>query len=669
MKHTGPVSIHEGLWWVGDTQAERSLRCNPYLLIEGGSKILFDPGSVLDAEIIIEQVKSLTPIEEIDAIVLSHQDPDLCSSLPLFEQHGFSGVLCCHERTASIIIFYGINSQFYHVNTHKYHYNLKDGSHIKFLPAPYLHFPGAIMTYLPKQRTLLSGDLFGAFSKNWSLYAGDEYAEAMKSFHESYMPSHNILQPVMEQLLSYDIQTICPQHGSIITGDTTSYIEILRDLPCGNFIDPVRKDLLEAGGYISLCSQVLKRYFAIYGSKAVRETFMNSHFALDYKKKEIRSSSLKGDELWEEFFVQVYQRKDMSWLTIVSPFVESLTKQYAVALPQIFNSVIFDSQKNLDLMGNQQLELEKQKQDIEDSRLKCPVTKLFNQKSFDIFMNEQMEDFYEHHRPFSLMLLSIDNLADINISYGSEEGNAAMQNLSYLLTQMFSGSSHAFRLEGSLFSLYLREHNRDTSIKKANAFKNSVYESRLFLTPVSISIGLYHAEEVPIESIGSPEDLKQIVLQTARFRLRIAKRRGKNSLVYESDQENNINAVYTILIIDEPGLPLELICRSLERDSYHVVTAHNGLEARELAESLLPDIIISEQMTSKLSAFTLRKELLDNPETRQIPFILLTYNKQAHTVERAIALGITYILPRPVILTELLGIVSLLTSKLKREEL
>ena len=108
----GPVLIKEGLWWVGDGANASKLQCNPYLLVDGGSAILFDPGSVLDAHVVLEHVKSIVPLKKLEAIVLSHQDPDLCSAIPYFEKNGFKGLLCCHERAALIIKYYGVTSDF-----------------------------------------------------------------------------------------------------------------------------------------------------------------------------------------------------------------------------------------------------------------------------------------------------------------------------------------------------------------------------------------------------------------------------------------------------------------------------------------------------------------------------------------------------------------------------
>ena len=156
MDISGPVSIAEGLWWVGDDLCSAELHCNPYLLLDKGSAILFDPGSVLDVEIVMAKVTMLVPLEKLEAIVVSHQDPDLCAAIPILEQNGFSGCICCHERAANIIQFYGVKSPFFYVDQHNFRYQMKNGNDLRFLYAPYLHFPAAIMTYLQRQKAVLT---------------------------------------------------------------------------------------------------------------------------------------------------------------------------------------------------------------------------------------------------------------------------------------------------------------------------------------------------------------------------------------------------------------------------------------------------------------------------------------------------------------------------------
>jgi two-component system, cell cycle response regulator len=669
--------LSDGLYWVGQADRGGRLQCNPYLLLWGGSAVLFDPGSVLDGEEVLQNVSTLHPIGKIDAVVLSHQDPDLCSALPLLERSGFSGVICCHERTAAIVRYYGVGSEFYYINRFKYRYRLEDGSVIKFIPAPYLHFPGAIMTYLPDQRALLSGDLFGAFGAG-SLFARDDYAEAMKTFHESYMPSHDILGAVMSELSSYDITLICPQHGSIITENVDNYIEILRDLPCGRFLEPLRKNLEEAGGYRALCSEVVKRYAAIFGIKAVGEVYRKSPIVLDYRKREVLSSPYSGEELWNEFFSLAALKKGMKWLTLVSPLVEQMSRTYGIALPSYFDSLVFDVSRQQDTLNakvqkleNSKLELESKLHELEESLVRCPVTKLYNRSFFTTYLSNELQKYPSEPFPFALMLLSIDNLEDINVNYGSEEGNASLQNLSYILRQAGEENFRAFKLEGGHFALYMKQVSKEEAVEKANTIKNTVYESPIFIARVSVSVGLMHAQDLPPSGYAAKTAgaaLLQEALQIARFRLKSAKKRGKNSLVFESEYDTRANASVLVLLIDLPGLQRDLIERELTQRGFRVVIAEDGLDGREAVFREEPDLIISELMVPKKGALTLRRELLDTARYRDIPFLLISHSKDENSVSRAQRLGIYHYFKRPVILAELTGIVEMISQARIREQ-
>lgn len=75
------------------------------------------------------------------------------------------------------------------------------------------------------------------------------------------------------------------------------------------------------------------------------------------------------------------------------------------------------------------------------------------------------------------------------------------------------------------------------------------------------------------------------------------------------------------------------------------------------------DLVLCELLIPKLSGLSLRKELLRNPATAGIPFILMSANKQEQTVRRAFDLGIQHFLARPLALYELAGLVNFIAEK------
>lgn len=86
MDRLHPAEIASGIYWVGEGSQTKGLQCNPYLLIDGQEAVLIDPGSVLDFESVWENVCGLVSPDRIRYVILHHQDPDLASSVPLFEK-------------------------------------------------------------------------------------------------------------------------------------------------------------------------------------------------------------------------------------------------------------------------------------------------------------------------------------------------------------------------------------------------------------------------------------------------------------------------------------------------------------------------------------------------------------------------------------------------------
>jgi len=230
------VAVTREIFWVGYLDAQADLHCNPYLLIDDTEVVIFDPGSIPHFPIVMRKVIDLVNPADISLIIASHQDPDVCGNLAVIEDviNRPDLRVAGHSRTIRLIRHYGIRSDFYPVNKHDDSISLKSGRVLDFIAIPYLHAPGAIMTYDRQSRTLFSGDLFGGVDVNWTLFAGDDYFPQMDAFHQRYMPSNRILKPCMEKLATMNIERIVPQHGSILEGaQVAAAIAHLKELPCG----------------------------------------------------------------------------------------------------------------------------------------------------------------------------------------------------------------------------------------------------------------------------------------------------------------------------------------------------------------------------------------------------------------------------------------------------
>ena len=230
------LPVTREIYWVGFYDQEADLHCNPYLLIDEKDVVLFDPGSIPHFPIVMRKILDLVNPKEISVIVASHQGCDVCGNLAVVEDVIDSTDLRIAAQSSTIRFLrqYGLKSKFYAVDKNDFKLILTKGRTLEFLPTPYLHTPGAVATYDRKTKSLFSGDLFGAISEEWSLFAGDGFLGPMEVFHQLYVPSKKILKNCLRKLERLDIARILPQHGSVLEGEQVHLaIEHLKKLPCG----------------------------------------------------------------------------------------------------------------------------------------------------------------------------------------------------------------------------------------------------------------------------------------------------------------------------------------------------------------------------------------------------------------------------------------------------
>lgn len=237
--YNNAIAVLHDIYWIGFYDKEASLHCNPYLIIDEKDVVLVDPGSIPHFHIVMRKIIDLVNPEEITAIIIGHQDPDVCGNLAVVEDviNNSDLKIVAHNNTIRFVRHYGVRSDFYAVDEHDFKLTLKSGRVLEFLFTPFLHSPGAIVTYDRKTKTLFSSDIFGSMDNNWSLFAGENFLKAMEAWHREYMPSNEILKACIKRLEKLDIDRILPQHGSIVEGEKIQQaMKFLKILPCGNDI-------------------------------------------------------------------------------------------------------------------------------------------------------------------------------------------------------------------------------------------------------------------------------------------------------------------------------------------------------------------------------------------------------------------------------------------------
>ncbi len=233
------VEIAPRVWWVSSMLPNDNFQCHVYLIEQGDQSVIIDPGSALIAEEIIRKVDDVVGLHNVRWLVCSHADPDILGALPAMVARGLhpEARIVTHWRDEALIVHTGTPLKFWRVEEHDWHLELVDRT-LQFVFIPYLHFAGAFGTFDPRSGTLFSSDLFGGFTKDNELYAESvDYFEAIRAFHEHYMPNREILDHAIQELRKLPIERIAPQHGQIIAKHLISPImELLERLECGVYL-------------------------------------------------------------------------------------------------------------------------------------------------------------------------------------------------------------------------------------------------------------------------------------------------------------------------------------------------------------------------------------------------------------------------------------------------
>ena len=370
----------------------------------------------------------------------------------------------------------------------------------------------------------------------------------------------------MDSLDCYPITLICPQHGSVIRENISKHIETLRDMPCGLFLLPRKQSLPLDGGIRSLLDQVVTRLITIHGKEAVRTTFEQSPFTINTTKKVISKTSVGESEMWEQFFSYLEQKNGVGWITSISSFVELLSNQYDLPLPLPFSTLAVKTKREAQESAQELRETQQRLKELEESLYRDPVTKLYNNEFYLAFLKKVLDKTERTEHGIAILVLGIDNLDRINLDFETSEGDRTMRILADLLLHNVEDQVQVCRLSGGLFSLLCTSLTKTEAIERANTLRNLIASDERFIVPITVSMGLFHSDEIPPELEGDSAAIISLVDQTTLFRVRLARKQGGGVLISSSESKAGSRSAFTIVLVDNPGFDRDLLSSVLTKE-------------------------------------------------------------------------------------------------------
>ncbi|MDR4507228.1 MAG: FprA family A-type flavoprotein [Candidatus Brocadiaceae bacterium] len=175
----------------------------------------------------LDKLQSLINLKDICYIVVNHTEMDHSGSLcSLLKETPNAQILS--TKTASAFLKNILHRDFYKKTVEDGECVNLGNKQLRFIHAPFWHWPDTMFTYLEEDRTLFSCDGFATHFCDERLFDDrvDDFAEDFRYYFEHIMgPFRKKVLEAIKKIKSLDIQIIAPSHGPILRSNTEKYIK------------------------------------------------------------------------------------------------------------------------------------------------------------------------------------------------------------------------------------------------------------------------------------------------------------------------------------------------------------------------------------------------------------------------------------------------------------
>lgn len=207
---------------------------NSYVLKTEDKTILFETAKGKFFDEYLKALKSITEIEKIDYLVMSHTEPDHAGSLEM--------LLEINPNMKIIATGCAVNFLKNIVNRDFYSKVVKDNEVIKiggytlrFMTVPNLHWPDTMYTYIEEEKILVTCDSFGShygFDGILRSKVTDEegYMRATKYYFDCIIgPFKPYMLKAIKRVRELPVELICTGHGPVLDSKIPEILDLYED--------------------------------------------------------------------------------------------------------------------------------------------------------------------------------------------------------------------------------------------------------------------------------------------------------------------------------------------------------------------------------------------------------------------------------------------------------
>lgn len=293
------------------------------------------------------------------------------------------------------------------------------------------------------------------------------------------------------------------EHYRLITDHSTDFISLHTREGLFTFASPICKSIL---GYEAdeLLDQPLYTFLHPKDQEEVREFLKAAQIQTEIQTITYRICRKDGSYIWFEtklkgLFTAECRREEFIFIS------RDVTEQQ-----------------------NKVLQLQAETRALKQKIYTDELTGVYNRRLLNIIIEKQIEEFYIHHEPLSLLMLDIDYFKQFNDTYGHVEGDYCLRQVAMSIKNDLGDNDFVFRVGGEEFCVLLPQTTAQKAADMADCIRQTVENLHIphALSQVSpyitISLGIYtlvkHEEQLTIGTL----------LERADRALYAAKESGRN---------------------------------------------------------------------------------------------------------------------------------------------
>ena len=188
---------------------------NAYLIKGGEKTALIDTVDPAMTEVLTSNLKNLA-VSKLDYVIANHAEQDHSGSLPailnIFPEARVVATPKCKDMLMDLL---SIPEDKFRTAEDGETISLGDRT-LRFIHAPWVHWPETMFTYLEEVKILFPCDFLGSHLATSDLFVSDEatvYEAAKRYYAEIMMPFRAIIKRNLEKIQGLEIEIIAPSHG------------------------------------------------------------------------------------------------------------------------------------------------------------------------------------------------------------------------------------------------------------------------------------------------------------------------------------------------------------------------------------------------------------------------------------------------------------------------